>query len=314
MKLKMIYLLLFLYCATLFPSTAHCSRKTNDVPAEQTKVQESKKEKNVVIPADTTAIQETVHMIKDFYMAYTTHVLSDISSNDSLMEKCLTKSLVEKVERMRTAIGADPVIRAQDFRKDMVETLKFNHLYNNWYMVRYSYTWFGDKDTVHTNIPLRVTQVDGRYMIDYITPAWNNSLYGDSLLFDHPMPQTIDASAPLSLVKTFYAAYTMAYCSMPEDLMSQLAALREKYLTTNALSQFEAAADENRLDGSIGYDLLIDYFDFDRLWLPSVKFTQLEDEDTYQMCYIRGETLCTIKLKVTRQGKQYRIDSIIRKV
>ena len=311
MKLKMIYLLLLLYCATLFPSTAHCSRKTNAVLTEQTKVQESKKEKDVVIPADSTAIQETVHMITDFYMAYTTHVLSDISSNDSLMKKYLTKRLIEKVGRMRTAIGADPIIRAQDFREDMVETLKFNHLYNNWYMVRY--TCRGSKDTSYTNIPLRVTLNDGRYMIDYITPDWNGSLYGDSLLYDHPMPQSIDASAPLSLLKTFYSAYTMEYCSMSENLMFRLTELREKYLTTNASYQFEAAANEYKQDGSMGYDLLIDYFDFDRLWLPSVKFTQL-DKDIYQMCYTRGETLCTIELKVIKQDKEYRIGSIIRSI
>ncbi len=313
MKLRIIYLL-SLYYVIFCPSFAHCARETSDIQIEQTKVQESKKEKNVVIPADTTTIQETVHMIKDFYMAYTTHVLSDISSNDSLMEKCLTKSLVEKVERMRTAIGADPVIRAQDFREDMVGTLKFKHLDNNWYMVGYSYTWFGDKDTVHTNIPLRVTQVDGRYMIDYITPVWNGSLYGDSLLLDDPVQQTINASAPLSLLKTFYAAYTMAYCSIPEELITQLAALRATHLTPKALAQFEAAANERKQDGQVGYDLLIDYFDFDRLWLSSVKVTQLEDEDTYQMCYTRGETLCAIKLKITKQDKQYRIDSVIREL
>jgi len=255
--------------------------------------------------------KEATQMIKDFYMAYTTPVLCDNSSPDSLMEKYLTRRLIEKVERMRTAIGADPIIRAQDFTEDARKTLDIKYLDGNWFMVGYSYSLFGSKDTVYTNIPLRVTQTDGRYLIDYITPVWNGSLYGDSLLFDHPVQQSIDASAPLSLLKTFYAACTMAYCSMPEDLMSRLAALREKYLTPNALAQFASAANEYRLDGSMGYDLLIDYFDFDRLWLPSVKFTQL-NEDTYQMCYTKWKTPCTIELKVIRQGKECRIDSIIR--
>ncbi len=225
MRLRIIYLLL-LYYATLFPSTAYC----NHIPTEPTEVQENNEEKDVVIP-DTTAMQETVHMIKDFYMTYTTPVLSDSSSPDSLMEKYLTRRLIEKVERMRTAIGADPIIRAQDFTEDARKTLDIKYLDGNWFMVGYSYSLFGSKDTVYTNIPLRVTQTDGRYLIDYITPEWNGSLYGDSLLYDHPMPQPIDASAPLSLLKTFYAAYTMTYCSMPEELISQLAALREKYLT-----------------------------------------------------------------------------------
>ncbi len=270
-------------------------------------------EKNAVV-SDTFAVEKAMAEIRNFYGAYTAGLLSDNSSPDSLIKKYLTKRLIEKVRRIRTATGADPIVRAQDFIKDMVETLKFNHLYNNWYLVGYRYSSRGGQDTVHTNIPLRVTKTDGRYMIDYITPVWNGSLYGDSLLFDHPVPQAIDASAPLLLLKTFYAAYTMEYCSMPEDLMPRLDVLRKKYLTPNALSQFEAAANESKQDGQVGYDLLIDYFDFDRLWLPSVKFTQLEDEDTYQMCYMRGETLCTIKLKVTRQAKQYQIDSIIKEL
>lgn len=264
-------------------------------------------EKNAVV-SDTFAVEKAMAEIRNFYVAYTAGLLSDNSSPDSLMKKYLTKRLIEKVRRIRTATGADPIIRAQDFSENMVETLKIKHLNNNWYMVSYTC------DDSHTNIPLRITQIKGQYLIDYVTPDWNDSLYGDNLLFDHPVPQTINTSAPLSFLKTFYEAYTMEYCSMPENLLPRLEALRKKYLTPNALSQFEAAANEYRLDGGIGYDLLIDYFDFDRLWLPSVKFIQLEDEDTYQMCYMRGKTLYTIKLKVTRQGKEYRIDSITKEL
>jgi hypothetical protein len=309
----MTYLLLFFYCVTLCPSIVLCSPKTIDIPTEQTEVLENFTEKNAVV-SDTFAVEKAIAEIRNFYAAYTAVLLSDNSSPDSLMKKYLTKRLIEKTGRMRTATGADPVIRAQDFTESARNTLDINYLNENWFMVGYSYSWHGGKDTLHTNIPLRVTQADGRYLIDYITPIWNGSLYGDSLLFDHPVPQTIDASAPLPFLKTFYAAYTMEYCNMPEYLMPRLVALQKKYLTPNALVQFEAAANEYSLDGSIGYDLLIDYFDFDRLWLPSVKFTLLDNEDTCQMCYMRGETLCTIKLQVTRQGKQYQIDSVIKEL
>ena len=52
------------------------------------------------------------------------------------------------------------------------------------------------------------------------------------------------ASNPPSFLKTFYAAHMMEYCSMTEKLIPRLAALREKYLTPNALAQFEAAAND----------------------------------------------------------------------
>ena len=313
MKLNMTFILLFLYSVTLCPSTAFSSQRTDNISTKQTKVPENFTEKNAVV-SDTFAVEKAMVEIRNFYGAYTADLLSDNSSPDSLMKKYLTKRLIEKVGRMRTATGADPIVRAQDFTESSRNTLDIKYLDENWYLVGYRYSSRGSQDTVHTNIPLRVTKTDGRYMIDYITPVWNGSLYGDSLLFDHPVPQAIDASAPLLLLKTFYAAYTMEYCSMPEDLMPRLEALRKKYLTPNALSQFEAAANESKQDGQVGYDLLIDYFDFDRLWLPSVKFTQLEDEDTYQMCYTRGETPCAIELKVIEQGKEYRIDSIIKEL
>lgn len=257
---------------------------------------------DVTIP-DTIAIQEAIHEIKNFYVTYTTNMLSVDSSNDSIRKKYLTKNLIAKVYRMGASTGIDPITRTQDFREDVVKTFSAKHLEKNWYMV--SFIW--DTDTM--NIPVRINKIGGRYMIDYITPQWNGNLYGDSLLFDNTVQQVIDASSPLSLLKSFYAAYTMEYCSITEELMSRLAMLREKYLTPNALTQFEAAATHMRLDGLIGYDLLIDDFDFDRLWLPSMTYTQL-NEDTYQIAYTKWEAPCIIILKVNKQGKEYRINDI----
>jgi hypothetical protein len=262
---------------------------------------------------DTIIEQEAIQAIKNFYVAYTTN------DNDSLVRNFLTKNLIEKVNRMGTASGADPIIRAQDFREDVIKTIKVRHLESNWYEVSYDWysPWAVGNKVRHTAIPLRVTKIEGRYMIDYITPHWNGSLYGDSLLYDHPEPQEVDASTPMSLLKTFYKAYTTAYCSMPENLNRQLAALRTGYLTPNALAQFESAANEYMLDTQKDYDLLIDDFDFDRLWIPSTKFTQL-DGDTYQLCYVRTygqkKHAYTFKFKIIRQGEEYRIDSIAKGV
>jgi hypothetical protein len=150
-------------------------------------------------------------------------------------------------------------------------------------------------------------------VIDYITPPWNGSLYGDSLLFDNPKQQPVDASitsTPLAFLKTFYAAYTIPYCSMSEDFTTRLAALRTEYLTTNAVIQFNAAiANAKYYDGLEGYDALIDDYDFDRLWRPSMTFSQLDD-GSFQVSYKQGKAPFTITLKVIKQGKTYRISNI----
>jgi hypothetical protein len=114
----------------------------------------------------------------------------------------------------------------------------------------------------------------------------------------------------LSLLETFYTAYTTAYCSLPTR--HQLATLRAAHLTPRALAQFEEAANEYLQDGRKDYDLLIAYFDFDRSWLPSMKFTRLPD-DTYQLSYAIGDTRYRVQLAITRTGPVYRIDHITTK-
>jgi hypothetical protein len=254
-----------------------------------------------------TEDQDAIREIKDFYVAYTTNMLSD-NSTDPIKEKYLTKSLIAKAGRVAAATGTDPIIRAQDFVEEAVETFKVEHLDKNWYMVSYFYKHAGK--TFTTNIPVRVNKTGGQYKIDYITPEWNGSLYGDNLLFDKPKQQAVDISDPLPFLKTFYAAYTMEYCSLSENLTPRLVELREDYLTSNAVMQFDAAVAKAKYWGSsAGYDALIDGCDFDRLWLPSFKFTKV-DESTYQMSYTKGKTPCTVTLKVLKQGKGYRINGI----
>lgn len=99
----------------------------------------------------------------------------------------------------------------------------------------------------------------------------------------------------------------MKYCSIPEGLADQLASLRTEFLTPNALKQFdEVEKKEFQEDNGHGYDLLILGFDFDNLSRPSIKMTPI-NEDTYQVSFAENKTL---KIKVVKQGKEYRIDSI----
>ena len=88
---------------------------------------------------------------------------------------------------------------------------------------------------------------------------------------------------------------------MPSDLTSRLETLRKRYLTTNALTQFKSAIDINDMNYLSGYDLLIDYYDFDRLWIPSIKFIYLGN-NTYQMQYTKWRNNRTvITLSVVKQ-------------
>lgn len=297
MKHKMI-LILFLYCSSIFSTSIG-----------QSKVQEYRIEKAVIIQ-DTVPVREAICTVENFYRAYTASFLSDLPSNGSLdMEKYLTKRLLEKIERVRTATGSDPIIRAQDFNETAFETLNAKPLGDNWYMV--NYRWNKNDDRSNTNIPLKVASVDGHYMIDYITPVWNGSLYGDTLLCEDIPQRPVDNTSPQSMLETFYAAYTFLYYSMPEGLFPQLEALRTAHLTPNARKQFnQASVNMYELDRVRNYDLLIDYFDFDCLWIPSITYTPL-NESTFQVSYVKwGNLFATVTIGIIESYGEYKIDSI----
>lgn len=298
MRLKFIYLLL-LQCTVLLPCSANQNQKGTCLLADNSSIKE------IGAEVDTTK-SEAIAIVKDFYKTYVNSFLSNRASEDSVKRRYLTPRMVEKVERIGASTDANPIIRAQDFSEDAINTLKVKALSGHWYMV--SYSW--GEDT--TNIPLKVIKLNGRYMIDYITPEWNNTLYGDSLLCDNPIFPIIDTSTPLAFLKTFYDTYTMKYCSMPEALMPQLSALRTAHFTSRALEQFNSEEKEFReSDGTKNYDLLIDGYDFDCLWRPSIKVTQLS-ESTFQVSYTDKEVLHVFNIKVTNLDQKYRIDEIIR--
>ncbi len=318
---------LLLCCVTLCSTTIQCRRKTTNTQVAKGEVQEPQTEKTVAIPdtvepvfiPDKVAGQNPISTIEGFYKNYIkADFLPERRSNDLLKKKYLTKGLIEKLRRVGTAMDADPIIRAQDVNEHMLETIKAKHLEGNWYMVEFDWYPSGDKaydwnvsgDKGHQEIPLRVTRADGHYMIDYITPYWNGSSYGDSLLLNTLPKQPIDSSSPMSLLKTFYAAYVSEYCSMPEGLVPRLEALRNAHLTPNALAQFEQSANEYKLDSEFNYDLLIDYFDFDCVWIPSMTYEQI-DQNTYQMRYTKfSDAVTAVSLGVVKHGGEYKIDKI----
>jgi len=306
-KLKPIYLP-FLYCIILFSSCIHKSGKTDNDPTIRNEIQTQQAEIAPVI-TDTVANQKAIPVIETFYKAYIRFYLQPSNqSTDSLVKKYLTRGLIEKIKRTGTATNSDPILRAQDVNEHMLKTIQVRHLEENWYMV--SYDWNPTGNSNHQEIPIRVAQIDGLYMIDYITPEWNGSSYGNRLLLNTLPKKAIDSSSPLSLLKTFYTAYVSLYCSMPEGLVAQLERLRKAHLTSKALAQFEEAEKEPQLDGEMNYDLLIANFDFDCLWIPSITYTQI-DENTYQMHYTKFADVSTvITLSMVKNNGKYQIDTI----
>lgn len=305
MKLKIIILLILLQCVHCFNYSANQNQEKNSF--EKLDYTKKNGKSITIVLADTISKQEAVAMVKDFYHAYMTNVATADLSNlhiteKRLEEKYFTKRLIEKNRRMVSSTGADPVIRAQDFMESIIPSLDVEYLGDGWCMVSYI---AGEK----IKIPLKVIRSNGQIMIDYITPVWNDDAYGDSILCDHLKTLEIDFSNPLSFLKSFYDIYTLKYGSMPVDLTDQLAKLRAEYLTANALDQFEHAFTEQELDGWIGYDLLIDNFDFDCMQRSSVKITQLTD-NTYQMSYTIDDSVYPINLKVVKKDNRYWIDSI----
>ena len=179
MRLKIVYLL-FMQSAIIFSSCFNQNRNNVDsVSADTTNVSDFQSAVKTV-KTDSISEMDATNVIKTFYQDYTTAIISSESykKSDSLKTKYLTKSLLEKIDKIVKASDADPIIRGQDFREDVIKTLDVKHLEDNWYMV--SYIW--DKDT--TNIPVRVSLINSQYMIDYIIPFWHGTHYGDSLLND----------------------------------------------------------------------------------------------------------------------------------
>lgn len=250
---------------------------------------------------DCVDTRQAIKTIKHFYTAYT----ADRASLDSIKQRYLTKRLIDKLQRVGSATDSDPIIRAQDFISENLHTLLIIPLREDWFKVHYKVTY--DKSSV--DIPLKIIKSHNQYKIDYLTPEWNGTLYGDSLLTDIPITIPIDTVDPLLFLKTFYEAYCSEYGNMPEGLTNRLRRLKTQFCTEKALEQFEKAVKEQKQDGRPGYDLLIDNFDFDKMWLPSITYKQINEKE-YEVFYKGNQPSTTIRLDIIKQRNCYRINGI----
>lgn len=105
--------------------------------------------------------------------------------------------------------------------------------------------------TEPTCIPIKAVHKEGKCLIVYITPIWNNCMYGDELICNYNNCESV--------------------IDMKENLETAVSSLlRSEYLTQNGKSQFKSKRNIYLQDGYDGYDLLIDNFDFDYTWRNTV--------------------------------------------
>ena len=246
--------------------------------------------------------------IAAFYSAYMRNMLhGDDARNRALCETRMSRALIEKLRRIASSTGADAVIRAQDVTEESIETLCVRELGNDWYMV--GYCWRKGDETTKTEIPLKARATDDGCRIVYITPVWNGTRYGDDLLSDiGNTPLRIRRDPGEAFLDAFYRDYLSRYVSMPERLPELLDSLRARHLSPRAIRAFEAAASDYRSDGVEGYDLLIDSFDFDRLWYDS--FDIRPQDGRYRVEYRTGNRIQVILVELQACGDGYLIDGI----
>ncbi|MDR0937747.1 MAG: YbjP/YqhG family protein [Mediterranea sp.] len=252
------------------------------------------------------SVEKAVSSIKAFYQSYIRRSSAQPSQSvDTLNAYYLTPALIERLDRLIYSTDADPILRAQDISDNMLSSLNVRPLGGNWFMV--SYIW--SKESGHRqDIPVRVKAYQDRYQIDYVTPAWNGAQYGDSLLL-HSSVAVVDNATPQAFLKSFYNIYTSAYCDMPEHLAGRLSMLRKVYMTDQARQQYRMAEEVEKQDGYIGYDQLIDNFDFDATWQPSIT-VEHADGDTYIVRYSGNGGSKSRRIEVVKSGKGYLINAI----
>ncbi|MFR1234827.1 MAG: hypothetical protein ACLSC9_00600 [Barnesiella sp.] len=246
--------------------------------------------------------------IKAFYSEYMHNLMhGNDSQNKGLCEKYITRALIQKIQRISYATGADAIIRAQDVNEAAIQSLYVEDLGDNWYLVHY--LWDIDDKGSDTEIPLKVQKAGDTCQIVYITPVWSGSLYGDKLLSNKEIvPREISQKSGQAFLESFYKTYLNPYIRISENLQPDLEILRTKYLTRNAAQEFNLAEQNQLADGVKGYDLLIDNFDFDYLWHKSLHISSLGDN--YIVEYKSGDKVHKIVISLKKCNGNYFIDGI----
>ena len=265
------------------------------------------------VPVEKNNLVETneknaIRFVQNFYTAYTATFYNGASPHtiDSLKKTCLTKRLIEKVNRVGSESGADPIIRAQDFSERIAKTLSYKSLKNDWYLVQY----IDSKDTV--SIPVKVVKVGDKLMIGYITPFWNDSAFSDSLLIseetNNSFEKEINETTALGTLKQFYAIYTGEYCRMPENLNERLDALKRKFCTERLRENIRQKQIAFKAEEPL-YDPLILASDFEKEWAKSL-LIKSEGNNLFSVSYTKNKETKEFKIAMRKINDKFLVDEI----
>ena len=256
--------------------------------------------------AQHAARAEQIRLFYDRYMVY----FEEWNNNKlfDLQSKFLTPEMLEKKGRLANATDSDPILRAQDVSEYGRQSLTCRHLEGDWYEV--AYRWDA-QDTTAIHIPVRVEEDEkGQVRINYITPEWGGSRYGNHL-FDIPTPKVADRKDARTFVETFFKAYTYPYVKMSHTLEQDLEQLRKRYCTSSFLTGKYAAIKQEYMKDYEDIDPLVDCADFDAFWYPSIKIDSI-DSHTFRFGYdtcVKGWHQ-DIKVVVTRENGRFLISDI----
>lgn len=260
---------------------------------------------NEAVYREAFDIDKAISKIKCFYAA----CMSDeyLGKSDSLEKSMLTPYMIEKVHRMSYMMDAYAILRAQDYTDEMLQSLQVEYIEDRWFRVTYKHSL--EKKSEKFDIPLRMND---HYMIDFITPPWNESTaYGDLLFFDDYPEIEIDDRHAERFLRTFYAAYTSRYVTLCDGLQSLLSEMRKQYGTDEFLAQWREAESDSRNDGTPFYDILIADYDFDKRWIASLQVEYVGD-GIYRVGYRNDrKQLVEIELELVQVEGRYRINFIL---
>lgn len=244
--------------------------------------------------------------LENFYKAYMQNMLTGHdSANVELCEQYMRLSLIKKMQRVSEVIDCDAIIHSQDVNECAIKTLSVEDIGNDWYLV--VYFWKESDVKTKISIPVKLTTVDNREFIDYITPPW----YDYSV--DSPIcgiNNSVDDNEGYLFVVTFYKQYLDTYCNLSENIDIKLRHQRTQYFTNQANEQYEQMKHNSFGDGLLYYDPLIDNSDFDFIWLYTLNIQQI-DKYEYDVSYIGYGVSHRIRISLKKVKNSFMIDSIL---
>lgn len=248
--------------------------------------------------------------VTEFYKAYLKGNLTQ-AEQDSLMDMCFIEPMQDKLVRMSEIVGADVLMRAQDYPADGAETLKVESLGEHWFMVSY----LSDKNDPSSavNIPVKTEMIDSQCKIIYITPEYNGQQYGDSLIDKAYLTRIgsreVSQMSAEAFVNGFYSVYASQYSDVDESLPKRLKTLRAEHLSDAALITFDKECAKRAMDIDSHHDWVINNSDFDPMWFESLRVTKVGNY-RFMVFYNAGKIDYEMEVTVKRQDNKYMIDQI----